>query len=194
MSKYWITPSENYSLLIDRQVRLFFLNTNKEASKPMDRVFAGITNEAAAIVIGHHPIDDPMHHDRTSLPRSNIIALRSRPFETYICGHDPVLKHKEEGKRSHIVVGTSGGLITWRYSDLQNAVAMNGLNGRGNTPTDPFNEKLYGFARITIMKNSDTKQVEFFTFDYNRYGAFHWEDPIKQTLYSHDEQHSFGFD
>lgn len=63
----------------------------------MDRVFSGVTNEAAEIVIGHHPIDDPMHHDETALFRSNIIGLRSRHFETYICGHDPVLQHKEEG-------------------------------------------------------------------------------------------------
>lgn len=77
----------------------------------MDRVFAGITDEVAEIVIGYNSIDDPMHHDVTALLRSNIIALRSRHFETYICGHDPVLQHKEEGNVEFLTYDLESSLV-----------------------------------------------------------------------------------
>lgn len=185
MSKYWITPSENYLLVVDETVKMFFLNTNKKISKPnMEPILTMLTRWNVGLVIGHHHIDNPVHYDGTALLRSDIIALRSRHFETYISGHDPVLKHVKEAQRSHITVGTSGGLMTCSYSDCPDAVTMDKTDGRETERMEVLNEKSYGFAVVTVQKEKMKNVVQFFKYVDNSYGSFYWDETSKQELYS----------
>ncbi|CCI10783.1 unnamed protein product [Albugo candida] len=164
MSKYWITPSENYLLVIDETVKMLFVNTNRKKSK----VSRWIRKNRPNIVVGHHFIPQKSQGEGQAVEN----------FITYISGHEPVLKHVKEGKTSYIVVGTSGDLMTYSFSDCPNAVTMDGMDGCGNGPTEHYNHKSYGFALITVAKDDNAKQVELHTYHHYENGRSHWDVQI----------------
>ncbi|CCI10782.1 unnamed protein product [Albugo candida] len=180
MSKYWVTPSTDYFLKINQNIRIFFLNTNNEDPTSIEGISRGISETHPNIVIGHHPIHKSALHEHMCSLQSRSETPRETNLQTYICGHEPILNHVVEDEKSRIVVGTSGGLLTWSYRDY---TAINGTCSLGGTPTAPFNDKLYGFAVVTVASNDDAKLVEFFTYHQRDNGIFYWEDSIRQVLY-----------
>lgn len=180
MSKYWVTPSTDYFLEINQNIRIFFRNTNNKDPTSINRISHGISETRSNIVIGHHPIHKLVLHDHMCSLQSNSEGPRESNLRTYICGHEPILNHVVEDEKSRINVGTSGGLLTWSYRDY---FAMNGTYCLGETRMASYSDIPYGFAVVTVASNDDAKLVEFFTYHRRDNGIFYWEDPVRQVLY-----------
>lgn len=175
MAHYWVSPSTNYHVAVNREINLVFINTNEVGTDPVTRkkgmnVIASqaIKDIKPDFVVGHHPMyaAGPTNKKRVNYIKSDgtlhgesIAAahLREHPFLFYLCGHVHGMQFHRGVNHKQILVGGGGGT-------LATGLGSNPQHGSSSSFEDieaVVNDIAHGFAVITIDLTTHKSEVEY---------------------------------
>nr|CCA17830.1 unknown putative [Albugo laibachii Nc14] len=113
MSKYWMTPGEDYTLSVNGNLKMFFINTNTRDPESVQTIENALKRYEPNFVIGHHPMSvqgiynkhgSYLAREKSSakdfeLKGESLMAatLHRIEFPTYLCGHLHAMQYGETG-------------------------------------------------------------------------------------------------